>query len=230
MPPTPYNRTQLRALQATLDQRYPKLPREEAEKWLRRYREGRSPYARIRRHAIGCQLDAVVALALHLGLRRSEIFRASVNDIHYDNAGAVARDAIGSSETARMVPWTSRAHFAVEKWIVCRYFLRAEHDRPWLNLHAGPTAHMSMTVHTFNRVLATYLGPEWTFSRLRMTAAVSWARVGLAPERLRELLGLARIQDVLAYLQPAPTGSLERDVDRLNGDFIRQLQQVPVAA
>src|SRR5204862_167682 len=67
--------------QATLDQRYPKLPRGEAEKWLRRYREGRGPYARIRLHASGCQLDAVVALALHLGLRLSEIFRASVNGI-----------------------------------------------------------------------------------------------------------------------------------------------------
>jgi hypothetical protein len=44
--PQPYNRTQLRALQATLDEGWPKLPREEAEKWLRGYPEGRSPYSR----------------------------------------------------------------------------------------------------------------------------------------------------------------------------------------
>ena len=59
---------------------------------------------------------------------------------------------------------------------------------------------------------------------------MSFSHVGLAPERLRELLGLARIQDVLGYIQLGVTGSLERDIDRLNGDFIRQLQAVPLAA
>jgi hypothetical protein len=63
----PYNRTQLRALQATLDERWPKLPREEADRWLHRVKEGRSPYSRVRVHAIRCQLDCIVALALQLG-------------------------------------------------------------------------------------------------------------------------------------------------------------------
>src|SRR2546427_7866315 len=121
--PQPYSRRELRALQATLDQRWPKLPPDEADRWLRRVKEGRSPYSRVRVHAISCQLDAIIGLALHLGLRRGEIFRASVHDMHYDNAGAVARDATGSSQTARLVPWTSRAHFAAEKWLTCRYFL-----------------------------------------------------------------------------------------------------------
>jgi hypothetical protein len=34
----------------------------------------------------------------------------------------------------------------------------------------------------------------------------------------------------VVYAQLAVTGSLERDVDRLNGDFIRSVQEVPLAA
>jgi integrase len=225
----PYNRRQLRALQATLDERYPKLPREEADHWLRRYQEGRSPYSRIRRHVIGAQLDCIVALALHLGLRRCEVARLTVDDIHPYNAGVLVRHRTGSLDGAREVPWTSRAHFAAEQWLLCRSYLGTEHERAWLNLHAAPTAPLPMSVHTFNRVLTTYVGP-WNFARLRVTSAVAWSRCGLPPERLRELLGLARIQDVLCYLQPVPTGTLERDIDRLNGDFIRLVQEVPVAA
>jgi integrase len=227
--PEPYNRTQLRALQTTLDQTWPKLPREEAERWLARYNEGRSPYSRVRVHAISTQLDAVVALALHMGLRRGEIFRLSVDDAHFDNAGVLVRHKSGDLDLAREAPWTSRAHFAVERWIRCRSYLGAEHDRLWLNLHAVPGS-LPLTRWTFNKLLVTYLGEEWSFSRLRATGAVAWSRVGLPPERLRELLGLARIQDVLCYLQAVPTGTLERDMERLNGDFIRQLQEVPLAA
>jgi len=221
----PYNRTQLRALQSVLDQRWPKLPREEAEKWLRRYKDARSPYSRVRVHAISCQLDAIVSLSLHLVLRRSEVFRLTVNEVHPDNAGVVVRPDRESWQGARMVPWTSPAYDAVDQWIRCRAFLGADDEqRPWLNLHAAPTAHLPMTIHTFHRVLTTYLGPEWSFSRLRATGAVAWSRVGLGPERLRELLGLRRIEDVLPYTQFAVTGSLERNMSRLNGPFLHLVQ------
>jgi integrase len=228
--PQPYNRTELRALQSVLDQRWPKLPREEAEKWLQRYKDGRSPYSRVRVHAISCQLDAIVSLSLHLGLRRSEIFRLTVDDAHPYNAGVLVRHRSGDLNRAREVPWTSRAHFALERWIKCRFCLGAEHGQLWLNLHSAMTADQPMTSHTFNRLLGTYLGPEWTFSRLRVTAAVSWARCGLPLERLRELLGLARIEDVLPYARLAVTGSLERDIDRFYLPFIRLVQEVPIAA
>jgi hypothetical protein len=36
--------------------------------------------------------------------------------------------------------------------------------------------------------------------------------------------------DALIYAQPATTGSLEQHVDRLNGDFMRLAQEVPLAA
>jgi integrase len=220
--PQPYNRTQLKALQAMLDQRWPKLPAKEAEKWLTRFSEGRSPYSRVRAHAIRCQLDAVLALCLQLGLKRGEIFHLSVNDVHYENAGAVVRDRSGSYDNAREVPFTGDAWRAVRDWLVCRSYFVPEHECPWLNLHAAPTAKQPMTVHTFNRVLATYLGPEWSFARLRATSAVSWARSGLPLERLRQVLGLASIRHVLPYAQLAVTGTLERDMSRLNGPFLHR--------
>src|SRR5664279_2297988 len=46
--PQPYNRTELRALREVLDERWPKLPPEDAERWLGRVRDGRSPYSRVR--------------------------------------------------------------------------------------------------------------------------------------------------------------------------------------
>jgi integrase len=215
---------ELRSLQATLHQRWPKLPRDEAERWLLRYSEKRSPYSRVRVHAIHLQLDCVISLALHLGLRRGEIFRARAHDIDPDNFGAVAWDATHSAEKAREVPWTSAAHSAAAQRIECRSYLGAGHDRAWLNLHAGPTAHLPMTRATFDKLLTTYLGGEWTFRRLRCTGAAAWARCGLPLERLRELLGLARLQEVLPYAQLSITGSLDRDMSRLNGPFLNLVQ------
>jgi integrase len=175
----------------------------------------------VRVHVISHQLDAIVALALHLGLRRGEIFRLSVNDLHYENAYVVVRNQTGE---LRGVPWTSRAHFAVHNWLKCREYVGADHDRPWLNLHAAPTAHLPMTRWTFDKLLSVYVGPEWSYARLRTTAAMAWARAGLGPERLRELLGLARIEDVLPYMQLAVTGSLERDMTRLHGPFMHLIE------
>jgi hypothetical protein len=43
--PQPYNRAELRALRATLDERWPKLSPNQADLWLLRVKDG-SPYAR----------------------------------------------------------------------------------------------------------------------------------------------------------------------------------------
>jgi hypothetical protein len=95
----------------------------------------------------------------------------------------------GRISELRGVPWSSRAHFAVHNWLKSRYYLRADHDRPWRNLHAAPSARLPMTRWTFDKLLGVYVGSEWSYSRLRITAAVMWARCGLPLERLRELQG-----------------------------------------
>jgi len=68
--PRPYTPEQVAELWRLLDEHWPKLPPEQEWRWVGRWRDGRSPYSRIRAHAIRCQLDAIIALALHCGLRK----------------------------------------------------------------------------------------------------------------------------------------------------------------
>jgi integrase len=226
--PEPYNRTELRSLRATLDERWPKLPGEEADRWLRRVKDGRSPYAR--GHAIRCQLDCIIALALHLGLRRAEIFRLDIRCVHHDNNGVVVADPSGSFDgKAREVPLTDAARHAVHEWIACRYFLNAYHLGPWLNLHAERTRADPMTRHTFDKLLLTYLGPGWTLKRLRDTCAAAWVRSGMPLEYLRQLLGLSRIDDTLPYARLV-RGSLDGQMDKLDTIFTDFVQPVDIAA
>jgi integrase len=228
--PQPYNRTELRTLRATLDERWPKLPPDEADRWLRRVKDGRSPYSRVRVHAIRCQLDCIIALALHLGLRRAEIFRLDIRCAHHGNHGVVVADKSGSFDgKCREVPLTDAARHAVYEWIVCRYSLNAYHLGPWLNLHAERTRADPMTRHTFDKLLLTYIGPGWTLKRLRDTCAAGWVRSGMPLEYLRELLGLSRIEDTLPYAGLV-RGSLEGRMAKLDTIFTDLVQPVDIAA
>jgi integrase len=228
--PRPYTRKELLALRTTLDERWPKLTPDEAERWLTRVKDGRSPYSRVRVHAIRCQLEAVIALALHLGLRRSEIWRASVADLHYYNAGAIARRIDAKSpEAAREAPWTSGAWEACRDWLDCRSQLGATHDRPWLSLHSAATMRDAMTEHTFHRLLLTYVGPGWTLKRLRDTCGAAWVRSDLSLEHLRQLLGLRSIEATLPYARLV-RGSLDGRMEKLDTLFTGIVTPAEVAA
>lgn len=184
--------------------------------WLRRYRDDRSPYRRVRAHAIRTQLDAVIALALQLALRRHEIRSLSVDDAHYDNATIL----VGEWETQsfRVVPFTPGANACLEAWITSRHFLSPHTRTMWLNTHAGPTAHLPMSDGVFNRLLHTYVGPGWELRRLRDTCAAGWVRAGMSLEHLRQLLGLSRIEDTLPYARLVG-GSLEGRMAQLDDLF-----------
>jgi integrase len=147
-------------------------------------------------------LDAIVGLALHLGLRRAEIWRADIHDLSYYNAGVVVRDRSGSLDNAREVPFTTVAWEAMRDWLVCRSYLAGNHGRSWLTLHAGTTMHEPMTGDTFDKHLATYAAPGYTLKRLRDTCAVAWVRSDLPLEHLRQLLGLS-IEGTLPYARLA---------------------------
>jgi integrase len=228
--PQPYNRTQLRALRAIIDARWPMLAPDEADRWLRRVKEGKSPYSRVRVHAIRCQLDAIIALALHLGLRRAEIFRLDIRCVHYDNHGVVVPDKSGSLDgKCREIPLTDAARLAIHEWIVCRYYLNAYHLGPWLNLHAERTKADQMTRHTFDKLLLTYIGTGWTLKRLRDTCAAGWVRSGMPLEYLRQLLGLSRIEDTLPYARLV-RGSLDGQMEKLDTIFTDLVQPADIAA
>jgi site-specific recombinase XerD len=216
--PQRYTRTELGNLREILDERWPKMSENEALRWLYGVQKGRTPYNRVRRHVIRLQLDAVIALALHLGLRRREIFALDINDAHYYNRGVVVLDKSGDEDDAREVPFTNVARHALEQWIAARYFLDPKHDCLWLNLHASTTRDEPMSRHVFDKLLLSYVGEGWTLKRLRDTCIAAWLRSDLRLENVRELLGLSRIEEVLPHARLVP-GSLNGQMGRLDAIF-----------
>ena len=171
---------------------------EDAGRFVTRWREGRTPYSRIRRHAIRLQLEAVIALALQVCLRRREIFALDLNCMSADNAYVVvAGFNVPWTERARAVPFTEAARGAIADWLAFRRLLGAEHDRPWIALHGGPAVGQPMKPEAFDVLLRTYLGDGWSLKRLRDTGAVRWASAGIGVEHLRQILGQSAIEDTL---------------------------------
>jgi integrase len=222
--PQPYRPGELRTLRATLDTRWPKLPDREAWHWLRRWLDGRSPYSRVRTHMIRCQLDAVIALALYCGLRRREIFALDRHAMHDDNAYVVVWGKSGRcGDDYRTVPYTDSGRAQVAPWCRLRTVLGTEHTHAWLNLHAEPTAREPMSRDTFNKLLRTYVGAGWTLARLRATCGVAWAKTGLLPEHLRQVLGYSSIGDVLPYMALVG-GDVERQMNGRDAAFAEQVE------
>ena len=213
--PHPYRRGEIADLRALLDERWPRMTNDKARHYALKWREDRTPYSRIRRHAIRLQLDAVIALALQLCLRRREVFALDVNCVSADNAYVVvAGFNVPWSERARAVPFTESARKAIADWLEYRHLLGADHDRPWVALHAGPTVGQPMKPEAFDTLLRTYVGDGWSLKRLRDTGAVGWVNRGMGVEHLRQLLGQSAIEDTVPYASLA-SGDAERLVQQI---------------
>ena len=213
--PQPYTRGEIAALRPLLDERWPRMADEKARHYALKWREGRTPYSRIRRHAIRLQLDAVIALALQLCLRRREVFALDLNCVSADNAYVVvAGFNVPWSERARAVPFTESARKAIADWLEYRHLLGADHDRPWVALHAGPNVGQPMKPEAFDALLRTYVGEGWSLKRLRDTGAVGWVNRAMGVEHLRQLLGQSAVEDALPYASLA-SGDAERRVHQL---------------
>lgn len=202
--PNPYTPEQIAGLWTLLDERWPKLPPDKERRWLGRWHDGRSPYSRIRVHAIRCQLDAIIALALHCGLRKTEILRLDERSMHPDNEGVVVwRGGTPWNGGFREVPYSDEARELVAPWMSLRSVIAPGHDHAWLNLHARTTVREPMTEFTFSNLLGTYVGPGWTFRRLRDTCALRWVQERLPALELVERLGLA-VSSIDPFLALAP--------------------------
>jgi integrase len=221
--PNPYTSEGITELWALLDERWPKLPPDKACRWLSRWSDGRSPYSRVRQHAIRCQLDAIIALALHSGLRKSEILRLDERSMHPDNKGVVVWDERGPWEGSyREVPYTDEARGLIAPWLEVRSVIEPGHDRAWLNLHARTTVREPMTEFTFSSLLSTYIGPGWTFRRLRDTCALRWVQERVPVLELVERLGLA-VSSIDPFLALAPITRQEmiEAMKRYEPEFMR---------
>jgi site-specific recombinase XerD len=86
--PKPYRRKEIARLWGEVEADYPLSP-----DFVVRWRKGTSRWKRVWRHAARLQYEAVIHLCLHGGLRREEVFRLTVDDIHPDNAYIVVQGA-----------------------------------------------------------------------------------------------------------------------------------------
>jgi site-specific recombinase XerC len=191
--PRPYSKKELRRFRRELNERWPEVD----EKWWKRWRSGRSRYRKIQPHAMRIQIEAIVALALYCGLRREEIYKISLDDVHYDNAYVVVREGKGGK--FREVPHTASSRAAVKAWIELRTELAPDHDHLWMSLAWEQVATRPMSLERLG-VLLTTIG-KWELHRFRHTCATEWLRHIKRIEIVQKLLGHSKIQQTLVYAQ-----------------------------
>jgi site-specific recombinase XerD len=211
--PRPYKRPELERMFAEIDEAYPwtrvgphdkveRRAREDAPYWIDRWQRGQSNWSRVQPFAKRLQLDAIVALALHLGLRRDEVFRCGPQDAHPDNEYVVARGARKNrqaEERLRPVPWMSdEARETLRAWIDFRAVLEPDHDALWLSLHQNHR--LKPMRHRQFEMLLREVGSGWEFHRLRHTAATHMLRAGVPLERVCVILGHSRLEQTRQYV------------------------------
>ncbi len=204
--PKPYSRKELRQFWDALDSSWP----ETDPKFIRRWQKGTSPYRRIATHAMRLQIEAIIRLALDCGLRRQEIYNATLDDIHPDNEYVVVRFAkreAGGEDKMREVPYTDKARTAVHRWIEFRSLLGPTHDRPWLSLATTMQKQRKyldpMRWERFERLTGAVIPPKgtWHLHRFRHTCATEWLRADVPIELVSRLLGHSNINQTLCYAQ-----------------------------
>lgn len=196
--PDPYSRTELAQFWTTLQHRFPL----KTKRSLKLYYAGNSSWKRIWRHYFRLQVEAVIALALDLGLRRNEIWGLSLDDLHYDNEYVVVN---GKGGKVREVPFTDNAREHLREWIETRERMGVDHDCPWVILwhweggSGGPMAARELG-RLPERVMRLEKG-RWTLHRFRHTCATERLRAGMDLEVVQRLLGHASPQQTLCYAQ-----------------------------
>lgn len=223
--PNPYRPEQLDELRAKLQETFPLKPEHgPGSLALQRWLTGKSPWQHVLyRHGMRLQVEAVVALALHLGLRRSEIFGLSVDELHYDLRFIIV---LGKREDhrdkPREVPFTTEARTAVKNWLEFRALLRLEHDRPWVSVRrmflGKPWSRTRFAV-----LLRDTLGDGWELHRLRHTCGTEWVRAGADLKDVSRLLGHANLQQTLGYAEIV-ANDVERSMQKHEAAFMERIQ------
>jgi site-specific recombinase XerD len=230
--PRPYKAKDLKRFWGELEYAYPwtrstwrgvKDPREIALLYVERWQRGQSPWGRVQPYAKRLQMEAIVALALYGGIRREEIFRLELEEMHPDNEYVVVRGAAKNQEAEsrdRAVPWVDPMREAVAAWLAFRAQLAPAHDRPWLSLHQQ---HRLKAMH-FRQfgMLMRNIGRGWEFHRMRHTFATYRLAAGIAIDKLQKIMGHKRIQQTLAYAE-IQTGDVVEANERSAARFVQTL-------
>lgn len=223
--PNPYNQIEVRAFWRQLSERLPLIPEKgPRSQALKRWLSGKGPWARVWRHAMRLQVDAMVRLALDMGLRRSEMFNLSLDDLHYDNEYLVVRgkaDPNTGQPKVREVPFTEAARKAIFTWLEFRALLKCDHNRPWVTCWAD-RYNLPMRERRFHMLLQDVVGPEWRWHRFRHTCGTTWLRHGMPLEKVQRLLGHATLQQTLAYAEILK-GDLATAMAKAEADFEQEV-------
>lgn len=220
--PRPYSTKELRQFQSELDARWPLVD----PKWWKLYRAGTSRYKRIASEVMRVQIEAIVALALQLGLRRREIYYLSLDDLHPENAYVVVRQRAltpNGKDRMREVPYTEGAREKISRWLEIRDELAPPHDRPWIVAVANTGDGGWLKPMSFKRMesLLRTVG-DWQLHRFRHTSATLWLRSGMALETLSPLLGHTNLRQTLGYAKLVRE-DLQRSVEKNEPAFQRAL-------
>jgi integrase len=216
--PRPYKRKELDQFWAELADEYPLL---DGDYYWRRFQRGTSPFRSVRKHATRVQLEAIVSLALQCGLRRNEIFMASIEDVHYDNEYVVVRHGKGGKE--REVPHTEVSRAKVKAWIEVRHRLKPRHSALWLSLWGTTKKKWAapMSIHRFEKLLLN-VGSGWELHRFRHTCGTTWLRTTGRIELVKKLLGHSNIAQTEGYAEVV-RDDLQRAVEKSELEFEAQV-------
>lgn len=228
--PKPYTTEEMEVFWRLLDEKKPYLATQgRGSRAIARWRAGKGPWARVWRHAFRLQLDCMIRLALDLGMRSSEIYNLTVDDIHYDNDYFVVRgkaDPTTGEVKIRKVPYTDEARARVYAWLEFRALMNPDHDCPWLTCYAQ-WRNNPMSKDRFGSLLQDAIGKKWRWHRLRHTCATNWLRAGMELERVSALLGHASLQQTLCYVEIAG-GDISKAMARRQAAFNEEIARTVV--
>ncbi|MDQ1584582.1 MAG: hypothetical protein QOF36_2636 [Microbacteriaceae bacterium] len=193
--PKPYSRIELDAFYRELNARWPYA----AESTIGRWQQGNAGYGRVWKHGMRLQIDAIVSLALNEGMRRSEIYAATIEDVHPLNRYAIIREGTRKGDGRpkfREVPMQPRARAALQAWLDWRTLLQPGHDFTWLCLHPR-WALRPMNSTRFGGLLLT--AGDWSLHRFRHTCATEWLRAGMPLKYVSQYLGHSSIAQTECY-------------------------------
>lgn len=192
--PRPYSRKELALMWTQLEQTFPHT----TPLMLTRLRNGTSRPSRLRKHVMRLQLEAIIELALVCGMRRTEIYHLSIDDVHWDNKYIVVHGKrVDQRDKVREVPYAESTRQAIQAWFRMRALLAPEPGSClWLSA-TGPDPAASLPWPRMGRILRSF--GDWELHRLRHTCATERLRAGMKIEKLMEFLGHASIQQTLQY-------------------------------
>lgn len=216
--PDPYSRAELDAFYSALDARW-EIPSNIDIK-LRNWLRGNSRWRNIWRYAIRREIEAIVALALHCGLRREEIYRLTLDELHYDNEYVVVT---GKGDKTRWVPYTEEAREAVRQWVELRTIMRPEHTAMWMSCY-GANWNQPMSWTRFKGLLKDNVGDGWKLHRFRHTFATERLRAGVPLEIVSAALGHASLQQTLAYAKIVGR-DIAREMARSEQKFVEAVKR-----